>query len=345
MKKKFDELSPFKIVHHDITRPFPIHIEIDPTAFCNHACVRCSYTQEIDGMRATTIYQQGDRLTLERFTELVAEFKTLGIKAITLSGGGEPLSHPQINPMIEAIHQAGIELGVITNLSLKVDIPLLSRAVWVRASLDAGSEESYEILHRPPDGRKAFNKVLDNIEQLKRANPKLDMGVNFIVQPENYTEILQAAELVKARGASYIRFVPAITTEKIDYAALWPEIDRLQQQSQVLVDDHFHVFTIKERFEAIEDRKKSYSFCYKQQIHPLLGADGNIYPCCLLKYYPQHALGSVLEHSFEAVWTGKQRRAWVENLNVDECPPCWFDKTNEFIEYMLEEQPKHVNFV
>ncbi len=340
-----DALSPFKIVHHDIHRPYPIHIEIDPTAFCNHDCVRCSYTQEIDGTRISTIYQQGDRLTLERFTTLVKEFNRLGIKAITFSGGGEPLSHPQINAMIEEIHEAGIELGVITNLSLRIDVPLLARAVWVRASLDAGSADSYTRLHRPPDGPRAFHKVLDNIEQLKQANPALDMGVNFIVQPENYQEIFQAARLVQERGASYIRYVPAITTEKIDYLALWSEIDAQQRQAQALADGEFQVFTIKERFEVIDNREKNYSFCYKQQIHPLLGADGMIYPCCLLKYYPQHALGSVLEQSFEEVWCGQQRARWLEQLDVRACPSCWFDKTNEFIEYMLTEQPRHVNFV
>lgn len=345
MKKKFDELSPFKIIHHDMKRVYPIHIEIDPTAFCNHDCVRCSYTQEIDGVRESTIYQQGNKLTLDRFISLVDEFKAIGIRAVTLSGGGEPLSHPEINSMIKAIDQAGIEFGVITNLSLKIDAELLSRAVWVRVSLDAGSTETYAQLHRPPDGEKAFSRVLENMENLRRINPKLDMGVNFIVQPENYNEIFQAARLVKQRLASYIRFVPAITTEKIDYRSIWSEVDRLQKKSLELVDDHFHVFNIKERFDAIENSEKSYSFCYKQQVHPLLGADGNIYPCCLLKYYPKHDLGSVLNRSFKEVWHGEQRKIWLEELDVSKCPSCWFDKTNEFIEYMLDENPKHVNFV
>jgi hypothetical protein len=27
-------LNPYKIVHHDLHRRFPVHIEVDPTAFC-----------------------------------------------------------------------------------------------------------------------------------------------------------------------------------------------------------------------------------------------------------------------------------------------------------------------
>ena len=95
----------------------------------------------------------------------------------------------------------------------------------------------------------------------------------------------------------------------------------------------------------MKGKEKPYSFCYKQKIHPLIGADGNVYPCCLLKYYDRHVLGNILKESFAAVWEGPKRRAWVQNLNVDECPPCWFDRTNDFIEYMLTKNPRHLEFV
>ncbi len=344
MKKKFDELSPYKLVHHDWHRSYPVHIEIDPTAFCNQDCLRCSYKQEIDGARDYIIQHQKSQLPPERFLELIEEFSSLGVRALTFSGGGEPLCYPHIDEVVRATLSAGIKFGIITNLALNINAELLSQAVWIRVSLDAGSAETYNLLHRPGNTG-AFDLALNNIQQLTSLNSELDLGVNYIVQPENFGEMFQAAQQVKALGARYIRFVPAIATNAIDYSQYWDEISTQQDRSTQLIDAKFHVFIIKERFQALAAKHKNYSFCRKQQIHPLIGADGQLYPCCLLKYYPQHALGSIHGHTFKEVWDGEQRRHWLDHLDVDQCPPCWFDQTNEFLEYLYTENPKHVDFV
>lgn len=343
-KKRFDELSPFKIVHHDWDRPYPVHVEIDPTSRCNQDCLRCSYKQEIDGARDYIIQDQQETIPLERFLSLVDEFSEMGIRAVTLSGGGEPLVYKNIDRVIQGLFDKQIKLGIITNLALPINVSLLSQAVWIRVSLDAGSEESYQLLHRP--GRKdAFALVLNNIKDLTQANPELDLGVNFLIQPENETELVQAAEQVKALGARYIRYTPAIATDAIDYPSLFDRIRDDLETCKSLIDDDFHVFVVGDRFDSLADKKKSYNFCYKQQIHPLIGADGQVYPCCLLKYYEKHALGSILEKSFKEVWDGAQRQSWLKCLDVDQCPSCWFDRTNEFMEYLLTQNPKHVDFV
>lgn len=343
-KKRLDELSPFKIIHHDVNRRYPIHVEIDPTSSCQQDCIRCSYKQNIDGERDYIIHRKGVSIPFPRFKDLVKEFANLGMLAVTLSGGGEPLIYPSIEYIISEIVSRKIKLGVITNLAVDIDLKLLSEAVWVRVSLDAATEDTYNILHRPSN-KKAFDLVLHNIRGLLGCNRELDLGVNFLIQPENYHEVWSAANLVKAMGGKYVRFVPVIATECIDYEKILSEIRPDLSRTLRLTDEHFHVFVIDERFDSLKSKEKSYSFCYKQQIHPLIGSDGNVYPCCLLKYYDRHALGSILSESFASVWEGPKRKEWLKSLNVDECPPCWFDRTNEFIEYWLTKNPKHVEFV
>ncbi|WP_300462900.1 radical SAM protein [Desulfobacula sp.] len=343
-KKKFDELSPFKIIHHNIDQKFPIHVEIDPTSTCQQDCIRCSYKQNIDGKRDYIIHKQNARLPYDKFLDLIDELKTIGIKAITLSGGGEPLIYPKIESIIDHILTSGIQIGVITNLSTKIDTGLLSKAIWVRVSLDAASHKIYETVHRPKN-QNAFSLVCENISSIIKKNDSIDLGVNFLIQPENYSEIYDAARLVKKLGAKYIRFAPVIATDHIDYEQLFGECDSLLQKSLSLIDDQFHVFITKERFNSLKKNKKNYSYCYKQKIHPLIGADGNIYPCCLLKYYDRHILGSILNDTFVNVWQGEKRKDWLSKLDVDLCPPCWFDETNLFIEYLLTNNPSHVNFV
>ncbi len=344
MKKRFDELSPFKIVHHDWRRHYPLHVEIDPTSRCNQDCLRCSYKQEIDGARDYIIQHQNSELPLARFRDLVKEFSELGIKAVTFSGGGDPLVYPHLDTVIGDLLRHNICFGVISNLATRKDLAALSRAVWIRVSLDAASAATYNLLHRPANPA-AFDLALDNMAALVRLNPMLDLGVNYLLQPENADELLEAGRIVKGLGARYIRYVPAIATDAVDYPRLLADSAPLLEQSKNLIDQDFHVFVIKERFDSLADRRKNYSFCHKQRIHPLIGADGNLYPCCLLKYYRRHVLGSVLHASFREVWNGERRKQWLHCLDVDQCPPCWFDKTNEFMEYLSLENPKHVEFV
>ena len=343
-KKRLDELSPYKIIHHDINRKYPIHVEIDPTSSCQQNCLRCSYKQDIDGERDYIIHRKGVSIPFPRFKELIKEFKDMGMLAVTLSGGGEPLIYPRIEEIISEIVSKGLKLGVITNLAVHTDLKLLSESVWIRVSLDAATRDTYNTLHRPSHG-KAFDLVLENIKGLLACNRNLDLGVNFLIQPENRHEILSAANLVKGIGGKYIRFVPAIATESIDYERILSEIRPDLHSALGLKDERFHVFVIDERFDSLRVKEKPYSFCYKQQIHPLIGADGNVYPCCLLKYYERHRLGNILHSSFVSVWEGSKRKRWLERLDVDECPPCWFDKTNDFIEYWLTKNTKHVEFV
>ncbi len=344
MKKKFDELSPYKIVHHDWQSPYPVHVEIDPTSKCNQNCLRCSYKQDISGKREYIIQEQNIEIPFERFKELIDELSEIGIKAITFSGGGDPLIYHKIDDIIHKITSLGIKFGVITNLSVKKDITEIAKAVWLRVSLDAATDTTYNLIHRPAN-HKSFAIVLRNIEKLLSLNPELDLGINYLIQPENYSEILAAGRLVKKMGARYIRYVPVIATHALDYKTIMEKSYSLLKESEELIDKNFHVFIVQERFKSLANHRKNYSFCYKQRVHPLIGADGNIYPCCLLKYYKQHALGNIISRSFQQVWSGETRRQWLKNLNVDHCPPCWFDKTNEFMEYLFTESPEHVDFV
>ncbi len=88
----------------------PIHAWLAAHDLCNHKCTFCSV-----GERA------GD--TLE-FPVIVKYFETLaklGLKAVTLSGGGNsilyrcPKTGADFNDLVEFLHKLGLQIGVITN--------------------------------------------------------------------------------------------------------------------------------------------------------------------------------------------------------------------------------------
>ena len=68
-------------------------------------------------------------------------------------------------------------------------------------------------------------------------------------------------------------------------------------------------------------------------------------PCELNPHINAEIVFRIYKHSFTEIWDGEQRKTWLAKLDVQKCPACWFDQTNELIEYLVSENPPHVNFV
>src|SRR5262245_53403631 len=69
----------------------PYVVELDPTTICDLACPGC-----ISGKLLNK-----QRFSKERLQELAVEFVEIGVKAVILIGGGEPLTHPAAGEVIE----------------------------------------------------------------------------------------------------------------------------------------------------------------------------------------------------------------------------------------------------
>jgi sulfatase maturation enzyme AslB (radical SAM superfamily) len=124
----------------------------------------------------------------------------------------------------------------------------------------------------------------------------------------------------------------------------WEKIQSLFMKAKKLETKDFRVFIMKERFQDLALQKKTYDVCYFQHFSTCVGADMNLYPCCALKYSKYAVLGNLMKHSFKEIWLGEQRIKWLER-KATSCPNCWFDRPNEFIEYLLLDNPPHKNFI
>lgn len=103
----------------------PLHVHIDVTNTCNAACVTCwDHSPLLTTPRPASWKRQ--RLPLERFHALVDDLARLGsVEAVVISGMGEPLTHPDIVPMLTAIKARGWRLTLMTNL-VAADIDTLA---------------------------------------------------------------------------------------------------------------------------------------------------------------------------------------------------------------------------
>ena len=120
----------------------PLYIRIKPTNVCNHNCYYCHYKNPY---LALDEYNMNDMIPREKMLEIVEDMREMGVKAVTFSGGGEPLVYPYIEETMEEILSAGIDLSIITNGSMLKGrrAELLAKAKWVRISIDSINAAKY----------------------------------------------------------------------------------------------------------------------------------------------------------------------------------------------------------
>jgi MoaA/NifB/PqqE/SkfB family radical SAM enzyme len=106
-----------------VTGPRTVHIDV--TNACNAACITCwDHSPLLLEQRSPQWKKR--RIELAVFDELVADLVALGsVKAVILSGMGDPLVHPDIYEMIARVKRQGWHLTVMTNL-IAADIDKLA---------------------------------------------------------------------------------------------------------------------------------------------------------------------------------------------------------------------------
>ena len=109
----------------------PIYVRVKPTNVCNHHCYYCAYDSNSPSGVDRTL-----QLPKEKAMEILDDFKEMGVKAVTYSGGGEPLVYPHIIEMMKKTLDYGIDLSMITNgQNLNGEkAELLAKAKWIRIS-------------------------------------------------------------------------------------------------------------------------------------------------------------------------------------------------------------------
>jgi MoaA/NifB/PqqE/SkfB family radical SAM enzyme len=333
-----DYYSPLKIVHHrdriellkQGEKILPTQVMLNITNVCNHHCTHC-YTEKV-------YFDRGrDSLSTEKVLELLDEFLDLGIRSIHITGGGEPTIHSGFHEILDRMVANSLRLGLVTNGSgiREEDVHLFSCADWVRFSMDAGSEA----VHRAYHGNKDFAKIVQTIRALTRAWPDCVVGYSFVLTSENYADVAAATRLAREIGCRNIRITPAHTSLGARlFEGIWDKCVELVEEAKLLEDERFRVFSQMGRIEHLQSTEKSFQACHYQQFVAYVRADGTIHPCCELQDI--HEQGNILEKPF--------REAWIERglIKAEECPRfCYFSRQNELVDYLLLDDPPHVDYV
>ena len=99
------------------------------------------------------------------------------------------------------------------------------------------------------------------------------------------------------------------------------------------------------RLEYYAQPNTDFHFCGYQFFTWAIGYDGLVYPCCIMKYHRGYSLGDLRTQSLQEIIHSDQRKEFIESFDVKNCKPCWLRDKNQFIEYLIAENPQHVNYV
>lgn len=317
---------------------YPVSCEIDPSNLCNHSCVWC-----INGK-----FRKREKTYLEKnkLLDIINQLSEVGIKSITFTGGGEPLTHPDIVLALHFVRERGMEVALVTNgglLDKEKSDAIIKTCRFVRISLDAGEEDTYVKLHKPQ--RNNLRHILNWIEYMRLNSPELDIGVAFLVHPYNYDEIISAAFLAKEAGASYLQIRPVFMRGMELSEKILTETKRQIYECLIkYVDDKFKVYPIIHRFEELGNQDKGYNECLGHNLLSVIAANGKMYVCCQLRGLPQYCFGDLYKNTFKEIWESKERQEVIRKINVNRCPPCRYTKYNEILEYLKSEK-QHTNFL
>lgn len=105
-----------------------ISTHISPEGACNLKCPYCSVTYR----------DTHNRIPLQRIKNYVLDLKSYGLKAVILTGGGEPTLYKEFNELVEWLHSQNLSIGLITNgtQTKKIKNEVLKYFSWVRISIN-----------------------------------------------------------------------------------------------------------------------------------------------------------------------------------------------------------------
>lgn len=349
-----------KIVwHHEKLRDLlegkitaPVYIRMKPTNKCNHNCSFCSYdpltgdTSVRDEMK-----NRKDEIPREKMLEILSDFKGMGVKAVTYSGGGEPLIYPYIEEAFEKTLEYEIDLSIITN-GQKLDgkkAELLAQSKWVRISSDASDAETFTAIRKVP--LSYFHELKNNIENFaKIKNKNCELGINFVVHKINHKQVYTSARYFKELGVNHIKITPMWISNFTEYHKDTKDsvIEQIEKAKSELGDNNFVVYdTYKNDFSHSSTNKREYAKCYIMQINPVIGANSKVYLCHDKAYAKDGCLGSIKDISFKELWFSEQSTRIFREFNpkVGCQHHCANDSKNLAIKGILESYGEHINFI
>ncbi len=335
----------------------PLVVELDTTEVCNLACPGCISEDLVSNKTS---------FTEERLLEIGKEMYEIGVKAVVLIGGGEPLAHPAVGKLIEYLGTHDINVGITTNgyfIPRYLDV-IAKYSSWTRVSMDAATPETFNKLRPAKDGINKFDEIIEGMRQLgkvKRGN----MGFSYLIRTKadgfgiesNIDEIYDAAILARDIGCDYFELKPSYSySGGIDHALVVhdkKDMEEARAQLERIKDldtDTFKVITainLDDSLNCVQSKQeKDYDFCPAAVLRTLICPSG-VYVCPYWRGKEPYKIGNAMEDSLETIWHSERRKEVMSRLHpVKSCPfHCLRNDTNREVVDMIRAPKEEIEVV
>lgn len=327
----------------------PVHVRIKPVNACNHHCWYCAY--RADGLELGSTMELRDRIPDAKLDEIAGDLVAMGVKAVTFSGGGEPLLYARLPEIVERLASGGVRVATLTNGALLAGAAaeaFACRGTWVRVSIDAWDGPSYARSRGVGEGE--YAKVMGNLAAFARRGSRCALGISFIAGKDNAHRVADFCRQAKDAGVSSVKISGCVVSnsgrENNEYhapisATVRAEIERARtlEDSGFKIVDHYHA--LEERFD------KGYGRCAYLGFLTVIGADSAVYTCQDKAYTDSGRLGSLKDRSFKDFWFSPENRERMRALDPSrDCRHhCVSHSKNLLLEEHLSLDPEHADFV
>ena len=290
---------------HYNNKLIPLHVQFLPTNRCNMNCNYCSCSERDASLE----------MDFDLARAIIEKCRKAGTKAVTITGGGEPLMYRYFAELVDCFHTNYIKIGLVSNglLLHKASKETLDKITWCRISND--------------DQRTLSGVYREQMSRIVTRSSKVDWAFSHVVSAKpNVDEIARIIEFANEHNFTHIRLVADLFhPEGIDMGVLRAAL------LNIGVDDAKVVYQGRKAFERGGD-------CYIGYLKPLIGPDAKVYACCGVQYalevpskdLPEElCLGDALD--LEAILEMS-----ATPLNGNKCVKCYYMNYNTLLRGMLK---------
>ena len=283
---------------------YPLVFYLEPTSICNLNCPMCPVAMGVEE------YQYPEQIISLDLIEKLREPLEYGLRCL-LSGGGEPLMHPQFVDIIDLVKKLEMEIIFNTNATL-VDEEFAKYVVergvdCISVSIDAIDPGIYRSIRRGGE----FEQVVKGLRLIRQARDKRGaqkpyLNMQFTLMKENLGELQSLVEFAAAQSINHLVAEPLspIFSFDMSYQGFFKE--HYLPKSQELVNllrglereaKSAGIFFSSHYFEERRYPER----CAQPWINFGVRTSGRAFLCC----GTTERMGSLTEQSFGQIWNGE----------------------------------------
>lgn len=318
----------------------PWLVAFDLTNICNNNCLGCwCFSDHLQKKHTPVKHKNNKYMPFSMVIDAIDQLHELGTFSVNLSGGGEPMMHPDFKDIFLYLKQKNFEVNLNTNFTLAskdmIDQFLNFRLNHLHLSLWAGDAKTYKVIY-PNKTEKDFERLKEHIIYLTSHKYRFPVSLYYVVNSKNYHAIDAFLKFAIENGVDTVEFTLVdIPEDHMDWLMLsskqkkqvtdyfsscsfrnnsletLPDGTKNVHNLEILNLDPF-VKKINQKSTPEEENLKIINKipCLVGWTYTRIMFDGLVLPCCRGVQFP---MGDLYKNSFKEIWFSKKYNQFRKN--------------------------------